>query len=60
MGDMRAAFKFIDLDGDGRLSREEIVSRLDDLRRRHPQAFENIKSTADASNKSQTIELFEA
>ena len=43
-----------------RLSREEIVSRLDDLRRRHPQAFENMKSVADASNKTQTIELFEA
>ena len=43
-----------------RLSREEIVSRLDDLRRRHPQAFDNIKSVADASNKTQTIELFEA
>ena len=42
------------------LSREEIVARLDDLRRRHPQAFDNMKRVEDASDRAPAMELIEA
>ena len=42
------------------LSREEIVSRLDDLRKRHPHAFDNMKRVEDASDRTTTVELIEA
>lgn len=42
------------------LSREEIVARLDDLRRRHPQAFDNMKRVEDASDRAPVVELIEA
>ena len=43
-----------------RLSREDIISRLNDLRRRHPQAFENKKSVEDAPNRTPAMEIIEA
>ena len=43
-----------------RLSREEIRSRLNDLRGRHPQVFDNKKIIEDALNKTPAMELIEA
>ena len=43
-----------------RLSREEIISRLNDLRGRHPQAFDNKKSVEDAPNRKSAMKLIEA
>ena len=42
------------------LSREEIVARLDDLRKRHPHAFDNMKRVEDASDRTPAMELIEA
>ena len=43
-----------------RLSREEIISRLTDLRGRHPQAFDNKKSVEDAPIRTSAMKLIEA
>lgn len=43
-----------------KLSREEIVARLDNLRKQHPQAYDNMKRVTDAKDRAVPVEIIEA
>ena len=43
-----------------KLSRDEIVARLADLRKQHPQAFDDMKRVDDAKDRAITVEFIEA
>jgi hypothetical protein len=42
-----------------KLSREEIVSRLADLRKQHPHAFDDMKRIEDAKDREITVDFIE-